>query len=42
MLTNQLNTLKYTNRQLVARIKTYKGSDLAEIAVHHNKSDILN
>ena len=39
---NQLNNLKKTNRELVGRIKNYRGSDLVEISVQHNKSDILN
>ena len=37
-----MNNLKKTNRELVARIKNYKGSDLVEISIQHNRGDILN
>lgn len=42
MLMNQINQLKKTNRELVSRVKNYKGNDLAEMAIQNNKSDILN
>lgn len=41
MLFNQMANLKRINRELVTRIKNYKGTDLVEIAVSSNRSDIL-
>ena len=39
---NQMNQLKKTNRELVSRIKNYKGTDLVELSIQKNKADILN
>lgn len=41
LLMNQMNQLKKVNRELVSRIKNYKGTDLVQISLNKNKADIL-
>ena len=41
LMMNQINQLKKVNRELVSRIKNYKGTDLVEISINKNKADIL-
>ena len=42
ILMNKINQLKKINRELVARIKNYKGTDLVELSIQKNKADIMN
>ena len=42
LMTNKINHLKKINRELVARIKNYKGTDLVELSIQKNKADIMN
>ena len=42
LMMNQINHLKKTNRELVARIKNYKGTDLVELSIQKNRADIIN
>ena len=42
IMMNQMNQLKKINRELVGRIKNYKGTDLVELSIQKNKTDILN
>ena len=41
MMYNQIATLKRINRELVTRIKNYKGTDLVEVSISQNKADVL-
>lgn len=41
LLQNQINNLKKINRELVMRIKNYKSTDLVEVSIMNNKTDIL-
>lgn len=41
MLQNQMNNLKKINRELVTRIKNYRGTDLVEVSINANKYDVL-
>lgn len=41
MLQNQINNLKKINRELVTRIKNYKGTDLVQVSLQANKCDVL-
>lgn len=38
---NQMATLKRINRELVTRIKNYKGTDLVQVSMSQNKADVL-
>ena len=40
LLGNQIRELKRMNRELVLRLKNYKGSDLADIATQLNRQEI--
>lgn len=42
ILQSQIRNLRDYNRELVLRLKAYKGSELAEMAVQFNKVSILN
>jgi multidrug efflux pump subunit AcrB len=40
-LSNKIKELKRTNRQLVLRLKNYKGTDLVEMAVQQSREEIM-
>lgn len=42
ILQSQLRGLRQYNRELTLRLKAYKGSELAELAVQQTKVNILN